>query len=86
VASPGGRDGSLAIHQDADVFVSSLDSGQQMTHALRPGRYAWAQVLRGDVQLNGTPLAADDGAAISDEQSLTITATQPAEVMLFDLP
>lgn len=86
VASSGGRDGALAIHQDADVFLCSLKSGSHVSHALRPGRHAWLQVLRGAVQLNGTALAAGDGAAISDESTLAVAAPDAGEVMLFDLP
>ena len=49
-------------------------------------RCAWLQVLRGSAQLNGVPLQTSDGAAVSDELSLTVLATEPCEVMLFDLP
>ncbi|MBV8554332.1 MAG: pirin family protein [Planctomycetaceae bacterium] len=86
VASPDGRDGSLTIHQDAEVLLTSLAAGERVTHELAPGRHAWLQVLRGSVQLNEVPLATSDGAAVSDEPSLTVLATEPCEVMLFDLP
>jgi redox-sensitive bicupin YhaK (pirin superfamily) len=86
VASPNGRDGSLTIHQDAEVFLSSLKKGEQVAHAPRSGRHAWLQVLRGAVQLNGMKLSVGDGAAVSDESALAVRALEPAEVMLFDLP
>jgi quercetin 2,3-dioxygenase len=86
VASPDGRDGSLTIHQNAEVLLTSLAEGERVTHELAPGRHAWLQVLRGSAQLNGVPLATSDGAAVSDEPSLTVLATEPCEVMLFDLP
>jgi quercetin 2,3-dioxygenase len=86
VASPDGRDGSLTIHQATAVFLSSLTAGERVEHEPATGRHAWLQVLRGAVQLNDLPLAAGDGAAISDERSLTVLATEPSEVMLFDLP
>jgi redox-sensitive bicupin YhaK (pirin superfamily) len=86
VASPDGREGSLTIHQDAEVYLTSLESGQQVTHPLRPGRFAWLQVLRGAAELNGLALTAGDGASVSEESSLAVTSAGPAEVMLFDLP
>lgn len=86
VASPDGREGSLSIHQDAQIFLSSLKAGEQIKHSLRPGRHAWLQVLRGSVQLNGTTYAVGDGATISDEAELILQGTQAGEVMLFDLP
>lgn len=85
VASPDGADGSLTIHQNARIFLSTIPVGQSVTHELAPGRHAWLQVLRGKVSLNETPLDTSDGAAISEERLLTIRADQPAEVMLFDL-
>jgi redox-sensitive bicupin YhaK (pirin superfamily) len=85
VASPDGRDGSLSIHQDATIYLSKLENGNSISHTMAPGRYAWLQVLRGSVTLNGVALATSDGAAISDETELNITANSDAEIMLFDL-
>jgi quercetin 2,3-dioxygenase len=86
VASPDGRDGSLTVQQDVRVFLTSLGENQQVTHQLESGRYAWLQVLRGDLQLNGLGLAAGDGVAVSEETSLSVRATIASEVMLFDMP
>jgi redox-sensitive bicupin YhaK (pirin superfamily) len=86
VASPDGRDGSLAIRQDAEIYLSSLGETEQVTHKLEPGRHAWLQVLRGAVQVNGFSLVAGDGVAVSDEPTLAAGATEPSEIMLFDLP
>jgi hypothetical protein len=85
VASPTGDDGSLTIQQDARLYLATLDPQQQVTHDLAANRHAWLQVLRGWVELNGQPLATSDGAAISNESRLNITAAEPAEVLLFDL-
>jgi redox-sensitive bicupin YhaK (pirin superfamily) len=85
VASPDASDGSLLIHQDARIYLSSLDAGNQITHELDAGRHAWLQVLRGQVALNGQALQTSDGAAVSDEAALEIKASDDAEVMLFDL-
>src|SRR5262249_15708930 len=86
VASPDGRDRSLTINQNAQVFLTTLDAGNQVTHKLLSGRHAWIQVLRGAVTLNELRLSAGDGAAASDESQLTLVAPQSSEVMVFDLP
>jgi quercetin 2,3-dioxygenase len=86
VASPDGRDGSLTIHQDAEVFLTTLDVGNRVTHELAPGRHAWIQVLRGAVKLKDISLSAGDGAAVSDESLVTLSAPETSEVMVFDLP
>ena len=85
VASPAGEDGSLTLRQDARLYLSTLRAGEEVAHALKPGRHAWLQVLRGRVALNGQALSAGDGAALSDEERLEITGQDDAEVMLFDL-
>ena len=85
VASPTGEQGSLTIRQDARLYLSTLKTGETVAHALSPGRHAWLQVLRGDVALNGQPLSAGGGAAVSQEGRLEVAARQDAEVMLFDL-
>ncbi|HKR02385.1 MAG TPA: pirin family protein [Pyrinomonadaceae bacterium] len=85
VASPDGADGSVRIHQDARVYAALLDSGQQVTHELKPGRHAWMQVARGTVEANNLSLKQGDGAAASNESQLTVVGTEPAEILLFDL-
>lgn len=85
VASPTGERGSLTIHQDARIYLSTLQAGETVAHVLQPGRHAWLQVLRGQVALNGLSLAAGDGAALSAEAKVEITGQDNAEVMLFDL-
>jgi redox-sensitive bicupin YhaK (pirin superfamily) len=85
VASRDASDGSLLIHQDARIYLSQLDTGESVGQSLSPGRFAWLQVLRGQVSLNGVALDTSDGAAVSDETMLTIQAITDAEIMLFDL-
>ena len=85
VASREGRDSSLSIHQDAEVWLGCLDAGTSTTHALKPGRHAWVQVAEGEVSLNGQPLKPGDGAALTDENALTLAGAKPSQVLLFDL-
>jgi redox-sensitive bicupin YhaK (pirin superfamily) len=85
IASPDGRDGSVTIHQDAEVRAALLGPEDRLTHVLRPGRHDWVQVAKGSLDLNGRELHAGDGAAISGEKSLELVAREPAEVLLFDL-
>jgi quercetin 2,3-dioxygenase len=86
VASRDGREGSVTIHQAVDLYTSVLAPGEVVTHLLTPDRHAWIQVARGAIMLNGTALSAGDGAAVSEETQLTVTATDQAEVLVFDLP
>ena len=85
VASHDGRNGSLPVHQDVDLFAARLPAGKEVKHTLAAGRYAWLQVAGGAVTVNGVALVAGDGAAVSDERELVIRANEPAEFLLFDL-
>ncbi len=84
VASPDGAQGSLTIHQDARVYLATLDAGASVTHPAA-SRHLWLQVMRGKVEAGGQSAQAGDGISVSDEPRLSITAERPAEVMMFDL-
>jgi redox-sensitive bicupin YhaK (pirin superfamily) len=86
IAAPDGRDGAVKIHQDVELYSTILGPGEKVEHDMKPDRHAWIQVVRGTLTLNGTPLKAGDGAAISQEEKLTIDATGESELLLFDLP
>ncbi len=85
IASPDGRDGSVTVHQDVELYATVLAPGEQVTHRLKPNRYAWVQVPGGAAKLNGLSLQAGDGAAVSEEEILEIKANDSAELLLFDL-
>ena len=85
LVSPDGRDGSVKIRQDNDLYATVLSKGETVNHELKPDRYAYVQVARGSVTLNGTKLDEGDGAAISNEKTVELTGEQKAEVLLFDL-
>lgn len=84
-ASWDGRDCSVAVHQDADLYLASLGAGVEVTHRVAPGRHAWVQVACGRVELNGEPLGAGDGASVSGEPDVTVRALTATELLLFDL-
>jgi redox-sensitive bicupin YhaK (pirin superfamily) len=85
IASPNGRDGSVTINQDAQLYVSLLTPGQTVEHEFVNGRHGWLQVAKGAVELNGVALNQGDGAAISEEKKLAIQGGQDSEILLFDL-
>ena len=85
VASKAGRDDSIAINQDADLFLAKLNSGDSVAHSLRPQRNAWIHVAEGEVKLNGQVLNAGDAAAVSEAGELKLTGTKTAQVLVFDL-
>jgi redox-sensitive bicupin YhaK (pirin superfamily) len=85
VASGDGRDTSLTINQDVDLYAGRLTKGDVVERKLRAGRLGWLQVARGAVTLNGVGLATGDGAAIEKETDLAIRADSDAEILLFDM-
>lgn len=85
VASPDGSEASVTIHQDAKLFATLLESGQNIEYKLEPDRHIWIHVARGTIEINGQKLGQSDSAGISEEQLITITGTEKAEVLLFDL-
>jgi quercetin 2,3-dioxygenase len=84
IVARGSQDGAVHINQDVRIYSAVLDDGASVTHEFDANRHGWVQVARGEIVLNGQKLVAGDGAAISDEPSITI-AGKGAEVLLFDL-
>lgn len=78
---------AAVIHQDASVYVAVLRSGENLKQTLAAGRHAWVQVARGNLSVNGQPLAEGDGAAISAESDVSFTGAGPdgSEFLFFDL-
>jgi redox-sensitive bicupin YhaK (pirin superfamily) len=85
VASPDGRDGSVRVHQDVFIFTTMLTPGEKVSAALGAGRSGWLQVSRGVVEVNGLRLDEGDGAAITGETRLDLSAPDHTEILLLDL-
>ena len=86
VVSPGELPGTLAIDQDAAIYLSALRAGEEVVRESRPARLAYLFVIAGGVNLNGARLEAGDQARIADEPDLRLQATGDAELILLDLP
>ncbi len=85
VGSRDGRDGSVTIHQDVNLFSALLSEGDDIEHTLGEGRKGWVQVARGSLRLDGNELTAGDGVALQGEHTLKLEGTGDAEVLLFDM-
>jgi len=86
LVSPDGAGASLTIGQDARMLVATPAAGDRTRHALASGRSAWLHVVRGRVRLGDMVLGPADAAGLRDESSVDLEATEPSEVLLFDLP
>lgn len=86
LASQGGKDGSLVIHQDAALYGALVDGDEKVSYAIPPSRRAYVHVAQGSVELNGNPLQAGDGVALTGEASAVLRGGRNAEVLVFDLP
>ncbi len=86
LASRDGREGSVTIHQDVDLYSALLGEGDKVNHTIASGRLAWIQVAKGAVTLNGEDLRAGDGYGLVDPGTLTLTGAAPdTDVLVFDM-
>ncbi len=85
LASPDGREGSLKIHQDVEIHGGRTKAGDEMEYAIKTGRHVWVQLVKGRLFINGRSLKAGDGAAISEEERIILTAVTKSEFLLFNL-
>jgi redox-sensitive bicupin YhaK (pirin superfamily) len=85
IASEDGREGTVQVHQDMSLFASILPAGNEVAHQMDQQRYAWLQVARGAVEVNGERANQGDGVVAVGESNLRVRAVEDAEVLLFDL-
>jgi quercetin 2,3-dioxygenase len=85
VAAPDGAQGAVTIHADAKMYAGLLDGAERATLALDPQRQAYVHVVRGELAVNGKPLATGDAAKLQGETELTLSDGRNAEVLVFDL-
>jgi quercetin 2,3-dioxygenase len=85
IAAKNAPSGAVKVNQDVKLLLARLKPGQTATYILEPERHAYIQIAKGLVTLNTKSMQAGDGAALSNEETIEITASQPAEVLLFDL-
>lgn len=86
IATPTGEVGSMQVHQSVSLYASVLEARKELIYKPNPHRCQWVQVISGEVSVNDSELLAGDGAAITEEIRLTLSARKDAEFLLFDLP
>ena len=85
IGSRDGRDGSLTIHQDVDLYASILEAGNTVQLDGVGDRRIFVQVVSGDIDVNGTQLSAGDGLQLTDTADVVVAASSEAEFLLFNL-
>ncbi|MEO0847829.1 MAG: pirin family protein [Cyanobacteria bacterium J06648_1] len=86
VGSRDGRDNSVTIHQDVNLYLGSLGKSDRLNYQIAEERAVWLQVTQGKIKLNGRLLEAGDGAAISDETEIAIAGSSlDSEILMFDM-
>ena len=85
VVSGSGRDGSIAINQDVEIFAAKLATEKKKTFPIASGRKIWIQLIAGEIFVNGLQIEAGDAVAISEEKEIQIKAEKTSEFLLFDL-
>ena len=79
-----GDDNALPIRADARVLGATVKAGEAVTYALEPGRHAYLGLAKGAAEVNGAAVKARDGAAIRNVETITVTASDDAEIVLVD--
>ena len=85
VASPDGAQGSVTLHADAALYAGLFDGTESAELTLNPARKSYVHLVRGELQVNGSTLAAGDAAMIEGESRIRLSHGQAAEVLVFDL-
>ena len=76
----------VSVHQEASVYVASLEPGIQVVHPLDEGRGAYVYLIDGEATFDGAAVATGDAAKVTDQSEIRIDATAPSELILVDVP
>lgn len=85
-ASRDGRDGSISLHQNCDLYLGRFHAGQEKKISLGAQRHGWLQMVRGELMVNNEKLGDGDAVSMSDESEISLRAVAPSEFLFFDLP
>jgi redox-sensitive bicupin YhaK (pirin superfamily) len=85
IASPDARRGSLRLDQDTRMYSALLDPGQHIVHELAAERAAWLHLVQGEVTLGDLVLTSGDGAGVTTERAVSLTAREDSEILMFDV-
>jgi quercetin 2,3-dioxygenase len=83
ISGEGGE--AVLVHQDARVFVSRLNAGTSVAHAIGPGRGVYLYVIDGRTTLNGLPMGTGSAAQVSEETSIEVEAIEQTEIIAVDV-
>ena len=86
VGSVDGRRGSLRLRGNALVLAGVLDAGRHLLYDIPPDSAVWLHVMTGEMRLREFVLSSGDGAGLTDERAVALTATRHAELLLVQLP
>ncbi|MBG6154858.1 redox-sensitive bicupin YhaK (pirin superfamily) [Labrenzia sp. EL_159] len=85
IGSRNGREGSVVIHQDVDLWASLLSADKSVSFDIKPDRKVWLQIVKGKLSVDGLSLAAGDGLGLLDAGKIDLVAQENSEFLLFDL-
>ena len=75
---------ALPIRTDARIVAATLKAGDTAEYVLDAGHHGYLVPATGVVEINGVRIETRDGAAITDEAVLRVTAIEDAEIVLVD--
>ena len=76
---------ALPIRADARVVGATIRAGETIEYPLGTDRKGYLVPATGVVSIDGQRIGARDGAAISDLETLSVTAIEDSEIVLVDI-
>ena len=73
------------IHQQVDLYDAHVAAAQTLKYGLTGDRKAWLQVVSGAARLNGLPIKAGDGVALTEQKEVVLQGHTDVNVLLFDM-
>ncbi len=77
--------GIIKINQDIELFLGRLDKNRKVEFSTEDSNKIWAQLISGQLSINGKELSAGDGAAINKTAILNIESKEKSEFLIFEM-
>ena len=84
VIGPEGGD-VVKVHQDAAVYLASLDPGVEVVHEIGAGRGVYAYLIDGAATFEDRDVSTGDAAKVTDQAELRVRARDHSELILVDV-
>ena len=83
ISGDGGE--AVLVHQDANVYISRMSEGTELSHSFDSDQGAYLYLIDGSLEVNDEKLGTGDAAKIEGESEIRLRASEPTELITVEV-